>query len=166
MLDLVWLIPALPLAGFLILLVAGPRLGEPAAGWLATLMTAASFVVAERSASFAVPEIAVTAMRVGSPVDIAVAPWPNERFHGEVYFVAPTLDPANRRLLLKAWVPNPDRRLRPGLFANVRLEVGHRDDALVVPEAAVAYDAQGAFVWRVGADHTAERVPVDATRST
>ena len=36
MLDLVWLIPALPLAGFLLLLVVGRRLGEPLAGWLAT----------------------------------------------------------------------------------------------------------------------------------
>ena len=44
MLDAVWLIPALPLAGFLILLVAGRRLGEPAAGWLATVMCAGSFV--------------------------------------------------------------------------------------------------------------------------
>jgi membrane fusion protein (multidrug efflux system) len=111
--------------------------------------------------SFSVPEMAVTAMRVGSPVEIAVGPWPGERFHGAVYFVAPTLDPANRRLLLKAWVPNPDRRLRPGLFANIRLEVAHRDAALVVPEAAVAYDAEGPFVWRVGADHTAERVAVE-----
>jgi membrane fusion protein (multidrug efflux system) len=111
--------------------------------------------------SFSVPEMAVTAMRVGSPVEIAVAPWPNERFHGEVYFVAPTLDPANRRLLLKAWVANPERRLRPGLFANIRLEVAHRDAALVVPEAAVAYDAEGAFVWRVREDHTAERVAVE-----
>ena len=44
MLDAVWLIPALPLAGFLILLFAGRRLGEPAAGWVATLMCAGSFV--------------------------------------------------------------------------------------------------------------------------
>jgi NADH-quinone oxidoreductase subunit L len=43
-LDAVWLIPALPLAGFLILLVAGRRLGDPAAGWIATLMCAGSFV--------------------------------------------------------------------------------------------------------------------------
>jgi NADH-quinone oxidoreductase subunit L len=42
-LDAVWLIPALPLAGFVILLVAGKRLGEPAAGWLATVMCAGSF---------------------------------------------------------------------------------------------------------------------------
>jgi NADH-quinone oxidoreductase subunit L len=43
-LDAVWLIPALPLAGFLILLFAGRRLGEPTAGWLATIMCAGSFV--------------------------------------------------------------------------------------------------------------------------
>ena len=44
MLDAVWLIPALPLAGFLILLAFGRRLGEPGAGWLATVMCAGSFV--------------------------------------------------------------------------------------------------------------------------
>ena len=44
MLDAVWLIPALPLAGFLVLLVAGRLLGEPGAGWLATAMSGLSFV--------------------------------------------------------------------------------------------------------------------------
>ncbi|HEY8548239.1 MAG TPA: NADH-quinone oxidoreductase subunit L [Acidimicrobiales bacterium] len=44
MVDLVWLIPALPLAGFLVLLVAGRRLGEPLAGWVATAACFASFV--------------------------------------------------------------------------------------------------------------------------
>ena len=43
-LDLVWLIPALPLAGFLVLLLAGRRLGEPGAGWVATLASGGSFV--------------------------------------------------------------------------------------------------------------------------
>ena len=45
MLDLVWLIPALPLAGALVLIVFGARIGEPRAGWLATLATASSFAV-------------------------------------------------------------------------------------------------------------------------
>ncbi|MEA3020195.1 MAG: NADH-quinone oxidoreductase subunit, partial [Actinomycetota bacterium] len=45
-LSLVWLIPALPLAGVLLLLVGGRRLGEPAAGWLATLMMCGAFGVA------------------------------------------------------------------------------------------------------------------------
>ncbi|HEX7134943.1 MAG TPA: NADH-quinone oxidoreductase subunit L [Iamia sp.] len=43
MLDLTWLIPALPLAGFLVLLALGKRLGEPLAGWLATAAVGGSF---------------------------------------------------------------------------------------------------------------------------
>ena len=42
--DLVWLIPALPLAGVLVLMAFGRRLGEPRAGWLATAMMGGSFV--------------------------------------------------------------------------------------------------------------------------
>ena len=45
MAELVWLVPALPLLGFLVILVFGRRLGEPGAGVVATLMTASSFVV-------------------------------------------------------------------------------------------------------------------------
>jgi NADH-quinone oxidoreductase subunit L len=45
MLDLIWLIPALPLAGFLLIVVLGRKLGEPGAGIVATLMTAGSFAV-------------------------------------------------------------------------------------------------------------------------
>jgi len=45
MLDLVWLIPALPLAGFLLILLFGRILGEPRAGILATAMAASAFVV-------------------------------------------------------------------------------------------------------------------------
>ncbi len=45
MLDLIWLVPALPLAGFLLIVLFGRRLGEPFAGVLATAMTASSFVV-------------------------------------------------------------------------------------------------------------------------
>jgi NADH-quinone oxidoreductase subunit L len=43
--DVVWLIPALPLAGFLVLVLFGRRLGDPRAGYFATLTVAASFIV-------------------------------------------------------------------------------------------------------------------------
>src|SRR4051794_30999119 len=45
MLDAVWLIPALPLAGFALILLFGRRLGDPKAGYLATVMCGAAFVV-------------------------------------------------------------------------------------------------------------------------
>jgi NADH-quinone oxidoreductase subunit L len=44
--NLVWLIPALPLAGFVLLLLFGNRMGEPVAGWLATLTVGGSFLIA------------------------------------------------------------------------------------------------------------------------
>ena len=46
MVDAVWLIPAFPLAGFLILVVFGRRLGDPRAGWLATAMMGGAFASA------------------------------------------------------------------------------------------------------------------------
>ena len=45
MLDLIWLIPVLPLAGALINLILGRKLGDPRAGWVATIATATSFLV-------------------------------------------------------------------------------------------------------------------------
>ncbi|HSP27094.1 MAG TPA: NADH-quinone oxidoreductase subunit L, partial [Ilumatobacteraceae bacterium] len=46
MADLVWLIPAFPLAGVLLILLFGRRLGDPKAGYLATAMVFASFASA------------------------------------------------------------------------------------------------------------------------
>src|SRR4051794_13449848 len=45
MLDAVWLIPALPLAGFALILLFGRRMGDPKSGYLATLTCGAAFVV-------------------------------------------------------------------------------------------------------------------------
>ena len=45
MVDLIWLVPLLPLVGGIVLIAFGSRIGEPRAGWLATLATATSFIV-------------------------------------------------------------------------------------------------------------------------
>src|SRR5688572_9335154 len=45
MLDVLWLIPAFPLAGFLLILLFGRRLGDPASGYLATAAVVGAFVV-------------------------------------------------------------------------------------------------------------------------
>jgi membrane fusion protein (multidrug efflux system) len=110
---------------------------------------------------FHLPEQVVAAVRPGIPVRIRVAPYPDEFFPGEVYFVAPTLEPEGRRVLVKAWVPNAERRLRPGLFAEIEAEIDRRDDALLVPDSALVYDLEGTFVWRIDADSRARRAPVE-----
>ena len=52
MLDVVWLIPAFPLLGFLLILLFGRRLGEPAAGYVAAAAVFASFVVTVGAVSY------------------------------------------------------------------------------------------------------------------
>jgi membrane fusion protein (multidrug efflux system) len=125
-----------------------------------TVMTQAD-AITRLQLLFYLPEQAVALVRPGIPLKIKVAPYPDERFAGEVYFVSPTLEAEGRRILVKAWIPNPERRLRPGLFAEIEAEIERRDDALLLPDSALVYDLEGTFVWRVDPDSRAHRVPIE-----
>ena len=76
-------------------------------------------------------------------------PFPNETFEGRIYFVDPRVNTTSRRVLVKARIPNPELKLRPGLFAKLDVEVARRPAALMAPEEAVVYGRAGTFVWRV-----------------
>jgi len=110
--------------------------------------------------TFAISEVGILFTKVDAPVQVKVGPYPNEVFHGKVFFVSPTVDPATRRIIAKAWVPNEDRRLRAGLFANVDMQIGERENAILVPESAVVFDRQGTYVWKVDEEDMATRVPI------
>lgn len=110
--------------------------------------------------AFTVPETGVAMASMGTPIHASVVAWPGERFPGEVFFVAPTIDPSSRRLVLKAWIGNADRRLKPGMFANVEVEISKREDALLIPESSVVYDRSGTYVWRITDGDLAEKIPV------
>ncbi len=79
---------------------------------------------------------------VGAAALTNVDAYPGEQFTGRVARVAPVLDPATRTAEMEIEIPNPDARLRPGMYARVRLTSAKKADALVVPKAAVV-DAQG-----------------------
>jgi membrane fusion protein (multidrug efflux system) len=111
--------------------------------------------------TFGITDEGLPVARTGMKVKAWVRPYPGEKFSGEVFYVAPTLDPRNRRIFVKAWIDNRDHRLAPGLFANVDLEVRHVDQALVVPESAVAQDAQGPYLWKVDDENRVSRLPIE-----
>jgi membrane fusion protein (multidrug efflux system) len=111
--------------------------------------------------TFAISDDGLPFARPGMRVNAWVRPYPGEKFPGEVFFVSPSLDPTNRRIWVKAWIDNADRRLAPGLFANVDLELRREAKAIVLPEAAVAIDRQGPYVWKLGEDDRVTRLPVE-----
>lgn len=107
---------------------------------------------------FAVPERFVSQLRVGQTVNVRVAAVPGKVFQGEVFFLDPRVDPSTRTVKLKARIANASSELHPGLFANVELVVGARDQAVVVPEHAIvpAIDKLTVFVVENGVAHRRE----------
>lgn len=73
---------------------------------------------------------------------IEVDAFPGEQFTGTVSRVAPVFDAATRTASMEIEVPNPGFRLKPGMFARVKLTVEVRADALTVPRNAVV-DSEG-----------------------
>jgi RND family efflux transporter MFP subunit len=81
-------------------------------------------------------------VRAGVVALIEVDAFPGEQFTGVVSRVAPVFDSATRTAPMEIEVPNPGYRLKPGMFARVRLTVDRRPDALTVPRNAVV-DSEG-----------------------
>lgn len=80
---------------------------------------------------------------------IEVDAFPSESFEGRVARIAPVLDPATRTAEIEIEVPNSDFRLKPGMYARVRLVVGNKSQALVVPREAVVVRTSARGVFRV-----------------
>ncbi len=67
---------------------------------------------------------------------------PGRAVHGRVSRVAPVFDPATRTATMEIEVPNPGFRLKPGMYARVRLTADRKPNALTVPRNAVV-DIEG-----------------------
>ena len=100
-------------------------------------------------ADFRVAEVYLGAVRPGQRIELGVDAFPGETFAGEVYAIDPLIDESGRSVVLRARLPNPDDRLRPGLFARVTLVLNERNDAIQVPEQALVPQGQDQFVFRV-----------------
>jgi len=107
---------------------------------------------------FRISEAYLTQVRVGQTLAVSFDALPEAARAGKVIAVSPVVDAGGRSLLVRAQAPNDDGRLRPGMFARVQLLFAE-EDALVVPETALAPAGQVQYVYRVK-DERAERVEV------
>jgi membrane fusion protein (multidrug efflux system) len=98
---------------------------------------------------FRVPELYLGRIRTEQGLQIRVDAFPGEDFNGVIYAIEPAVDEQTRTVLLRARVPNPDVRLKPGMFARVSLVLGTRENALLVPEQALVPRGNDNFVFRI-----------------
>jgi membrane fusion protein (multidrug efflux system) len=109
---------------------------------------------------FRLPERFLGQVRSGQPVKLETAAYPDVSWTGEVYFIDPQIDEPTRTVLVKAAVPNPDGRLRRGMFAQATLVLHVREDAVVIPETAVLHQGDLTFVYAIDVEQTAQMRPV------
>jgi len=86
-------------------------------------------------------------LHVGQPIDMHVAAFPGRTFKATLDYVAPMIDPATRRLPVRAVIANPDGALKPAMFADFDIKTGADQSAVAVPSAAVIYEGDQARVW-------------------
>lgn len=98
---------------------------------------------------FRVPETYLRRFSKSQSIRLQVDAYPEQQFSGRVYAVEPTVDEKTRTALLRAQVPNPGGRLKPGMFARVQLNLGTRNSAILIPEQAVVPRGNRNFVFRV-----------------
>jgi len=76
-------------------------------------------------------------LQTGQNVTIRSDAWPGEVFSGSVARISPQLEEDTRQARIEVHVPNPERRLSPGFFVNLSINIEEIEDALVVPLDAV-----------------------------
>jgi membrane fusion protein (multidrug efflux system) len=108
---------------------------------------------------FPVPETALSAIRPGLTIAATSAAYPDEPFRGQIANVDPVVDPNTRAVTVRARLPNPDGRLKPGMLLAVTIEVAPRL-GLSVPELAVVGEGDSRFVYAVDQSGNARRTPV------
>ncbi len=101
-------------------------------------------------------ETGALAVHVGQALRFTVLASPERSFPANISYVATSLDPNTRRLMVRATINNSERLFKPEMFASVDILTGEGDTALALPRPAVIYEGDVARVWVVRADKSIE----------
>ena len=94
-----------------------------------------------------VPEKDVQFIRTDQKVNVIVSAYPHAIVPGTITYIGDVLDPATRTMRLRVTVLNPDRLLKPEMFATVLVYATPSPDALTVPLSAVQNGPTGTIVF-------------------
>jgi membrane fusion protein, multidrug efflux system len=100
-------------------------------------------------ADFPMPEQHIGKLRVSQTVELSVDAFPEQTFKGEIQSLDARVAQDTRTLLVRAILPNKERKLLPGMFANVTVLVGDPAPVVTVPRTAVTYSLYGDSVYVV-----------------
>lgn len=113
-------------------------------------------------ADFTVPEQRFSELKIGQPVRFGLASG-DLPYEGKVVGIDPKIDPVSRLVSVRAEITNPDGRLSPGQFVQVRVELPEEQNVLALPQTALTTSLYGDFIFVVKpAEAKQEAKPADA----
>jgi len=98
---------------------------------------------------FFLPQQALSQLKVGQPVTAKIDAYPDLTFPGEITAINPRVEAASRNLQIRATLANPDRKLLPGMYATVDIDVGAPQKLVTLPQTTITYNAYGSTVFIV-----------------
>ena len=107
---------------------------------------------------FTVPQRKLPQLVTGSLVQARVDAFPGEEYEGRISALEPRLTESTRSVRVQAQIDNPDELLRPGMFAQVALDLGESTEVLVVPQTALRFATYGDSVFTIEEDGDAKKV--------
>src|SRR3954449_10905808 len=103
--------------------------------------------LSELYANFTVTEKDSAQLKVGQVVRIAVDAYPGRTFDGKITTIEPQIATETRNIRVQATMQNPDKILKPGMFATTTVVLPDKPPVITVPETAVDYTLYGDSVY-------------------
>ena len=99
--------------------------------------------------NFTVTEKDSGALQIGQIVRIKVDAWPGKTFDGKITTIEPQISADTRNIRVQATIANPDKILKPGMFASTTVVLPDKPAVITVPETAVDYTLYGDSVYLI-----------------
>jgi len=96
---------------------------------------------------FNLPQSNAEQIQVGQEVIVTTDAFKDASFTGKITAVSPKVDTNTRNIQVEAQFANPDKKILPGMFANVNIKVGEEMKLLTLPQTAVTYNPYGSTVF-------------------
>ena len=96
---------------------------------------------------FNLPQSNAEQIQVGQEIVVTTDAFKGSSFTGKVTAVSPKVDTNTRNIQIEAQLANPDKKILPGMFANVNIKLGDEVKLLTLPQTAVTYNPYGSTVF-------------------
>src|SRR5690242_10445716 len=95
---------------------------------------------------FYLPQQQLDQIKVGQELAVSVDAYPTTKFTGKITTIDPKVDPATRNVAIRATLPNPQRKLLPGMYATATIGTGTPQRYITLPQTAITFNPFGNMV--------------------